>query len=371
MYVFGPITGFSSFPVVMQGMIDAFTRLGITVQDVDLSGPGGEDARRMSHGLPPQDLESNLVFALKPSPQMTKLVSEHGMQLAGMHVGDVSDIPTEWKLVFPHEKLVVVPSRWMAHVIRKSWDGPELPVVVSNHGVAEDFYSTPLAGDVEDDRFQFLHCCSAAAFPERKGTPQALRAFESLRRRGRKVGMTLVVPELRRPIKKLLGRMWAGARRELNVVINPYARPAEDIIETYKKHHALLVPSRAEGFGMQALEARTIGVPVIQTFCTGHLDHFSSDNAHFDPVDAEVDCIAEARSHGVVPVPTSGMGPAWGDFAEAPVVEDSAVEEAMSEMMDDYKGYRELARRRSTEMGKWSWVETTRDLAQRLKALEG
>lgn len=360
LYVLGPITGNSSYPLALQGFLRAFRAHGLDPIEVDLSGPGGELAYKLSLGVPPEKRESNLVFAMKPGALMSRLVTDHGMTLVGKHAGDVDAIPEEWREVMACERLVVVPSWWMANVVRQSGVLADRPddLLVSSPGIPEQYFSagpSPVVLPDPEDQLHLLHCCSAAAFPERKGTPQALGAFDHLVRAGRELRLTLLVLELRRPLRKLLDGLSEAARKRIVVRIEPFGLPVEAMIGLYRQHHALLAPSRAEGFGCQALEMRALGLPVVQTLCTGHADHLSEG--------------AVPEDHGVVPVEHGPLALAWGDFGRAPEVMAEAVTSALERLVGDYQRFEQAAQAHASEMKSWSWVETTRELAGRLADL--
>ena len=339
------MTGFSSYPVVMRGLCGAFEALGFEVVRADLSGHGDVDpyvVKRLSLGQFPADGGlPKLVFAMKPSPQMVGLV-EQGATLVGLHVGDVDQVPAEWRLIMDKEALVVVPSTWMQTIVEPA---TAAPVVVSNHGIEQEYIDHgPVPVLASTGPFRFLHFCSSGAYPERKGTPQLLEAFQKLRGPAE---LSLVVSEMRRPLKRLLGGLPRGIRDDVYVLTRPYGISTAGMIELYAQHHALVAPSRAEGFGLQPLEARALGIPVAQTLCTGFRDGIEVGQ---DPL-----------SVGVVKIPHGPMVNAWGDFGAAPDVQVADIQAAMEIVIETYSALRAAAR--DAEMKQWSWVERTRELA--------
>jgi glycosyltransferase involved in cell wall biosynthesis len=347
----------------MREIVRAFSSLGLDCISLDIVGGeykstarclSSQETAKFALGFPPEPRESNLVFAMKPEIQMRRLVAEYGMKLVGLHVGDVSEIPTEWRLIMKYEALVVVPSSWMEWVVRKAGI---TNVLVSRHGVQREYLDAPLAPMPPPGPPKFLHFCSSGIFPERKSTPGVLQAFQRIIREGRVAQLTLVVSELRRPLKKLLGALDGEARARVLVRCMPYGHTPDQLIALYSNHHALLCPSRSEGFGIQALEARALGIPVVQTLCTGMADHLGLDD---DP-----------RQRGIVPVQHGELVPAWGDFGLAPEVTDKAIYEGMIELIDTYDTIREAAASHADEMISWSWESQTRGLAEQLKNMDG
>jgi glycosyltransferase involved in cell wall biosynthesis len=145
----------------------------------------------------------------------------------------------------------------------------------------------------------------------------------------------------------LLGKLDPDVRARVNVSTRPYGSDVYSMIDMYQSHHAFLCPSRAEGFGIQPLESRACGVPTIQTFVTGMADHDAGG--------------------GTVHVETGPLTEAWGDFGLAPEVKVEHVVDAIRRMVDDYDTIKQGAVDYAQQMAKWSWLETTRELAYKLK----
>jgi glycosyltransferase involved in cell wall biosynthesis len=201
----------------------------------------------------------------------------------------------------------------------------------------------------EEGHFLFLHPCSESFFPERKGTPQLLKAFTRLVDEGHDVVLRLLFGMKSKPIKSLLATVPAHVRPRLQVFLKAGARPQDEIRNAYLSAHALVAPSRAEGFGMIPLEARACGVPVVQTMCTGHEDHLDPD---LDPAD-----------WGIIPVSHGDLAPAWGKFGRAPSVDPHDVKVAMRECMERWPDLHRAAVDKARAVGSnWSWTEGTKPL---------
>ncbi len=342
----GPMGGYRSYPVVMRGLMRAFEHHGIEVVCADVTGLysnlSSSDVRELSLGRNP-GLEVDAIFAMKPSSQMVQI----DLPLIGMHVGDVSEIPEDWKIAIRAERAAVAPSTWMADVIRREVGEGCPEVVVANHGVEQEYLDAEPGAQTLPPAFSFLHFCSAGVYPERKGTPQALSAFQSLAMENRKVSLTLVVSEKRRALKRLLGALDRRVRDRVHVHVSPGGFSPAAMIEVYRRHHVLLAPSRAEGFGIQPLEARALGIPVIKTRATGFMDHDDTD--------------------GVYVVSTGPFEPAWGGMGEAPSLDEKDVYGAMRTVIETYDDIAGAARDAAGAMERWSWESTTESLADRLK----
>lgn len=268
-----------------------------------------------------------------------------------MHVGDVDMLPADWIEVIKREELTVVPSIWMEDVVRSQV--PTANVLVAPHGVGPAFRKR---GPYVQSSVKLLHFCSSMYYPERKGTPQLLEAITRLVKRGEQLSLTMVVPMLTKPLRRLLGGMDVEAREVVLVVQRPEGMPAEDVVESYLGCEALVAPSRAEGFGMQPLEARACGRPVVQTLCTGMADHFGPDE--------------HPSSWGVVQVCNGELQPAWGDFGRAPEVTVDAVEEALATFLQRRHELGRVAMDRAAIVGAcWAWEVSTAQLAGRLEVM--
>lgn len=345
----GPMTGYSSYPVVMRGLHRGLVENGIDVVPVDTVGPSGRydgvTTKALLLGNPPRGAPRT-ALVIRPTPSIAPLVTKHGMRLVGLHVGDVDRVPDEWSALMGIESLVVVPSTWMQKVVKET---SGFDAFVAPHGVEDEYLIHEPLEAPSRGPFRFLHLCSAGVFPERKGTSQALEALRGIQG----ATVTLVVSELRLPLKKLLGSLGSGVRDHVNVVTRPYGIPPNGMIELYREHHALLAPSRAEGFGICPLEARALGVPVVQTGCTGFSDGVPPPES------------------GVVIVPSGPLCSGWGDFGLAPEVRSEDVAEAMRHMMKSYDDIKERARMWVHEVrSTWSWTAVSRGLAQALREVD-
>jgi glycosyltransferase involved in cell wall biosynthesis len=363
--VLGPATGYHSYPTVVQGLLRGLCAAGLRPAVADISSTGGPHAGGVLDHLDIEWLgpkatvrasggnvdEDTVLFALNPTVMCASRCVEAGATLVGMHVGDVDMLPAEWVEVIRRETLTVVPSNWLAQVVLAQVPG--VKVVVSPHGVGPHYCRE---GRYQGSRSTLLHFCSSMYYPERKGTPQLLAAVSNLVDRGEHVHLTLVVPMMTKPLLRLLGSLSVAARDAIQVAQRPEGMPPEEVKAYYVNNEVLVAPSRAEGFGMQPLEARACGRPVIQTLCTGMADHF---------VDGEP--LAE---WGVTRVSHGELAPAWGDFGRAPTVTVEAVEEAVLGFLVNGEKLSQAAMERAADVAScWSWERTTAALAETLRGL--
>lgn len=367
----GPVSGYTSYPVVCKGLLSALVRSGIEVTVADTTSDGSEEHTAASLNYPgriswlnhKEALEivqqgkvieryGKICIAFNPTHHLFA-IKESGVKVAGMHVGDVDRIPESWKILMEQEDLVLTPSNWCKQVMQES--GIKTPIMVLNHGVGTEFINYNL-GEVEQEIARldvlptsFSHFCAAVFYPERKSTPQVLKAFERLVDEGEKVSLKLVFGLKTRPVKALVRKIPKHIKRHIEIYFNEGSRPQEEIIKIYRSSHFLLAPSRAEGMGMMPLECRALGVPVIQTLCTGHADHFEENQ---NPVD-----------YGVEPVRHGDLIPAWGKFGNAPEVTVDNICSAMRIGISSWKVLKKAVLKNAELVRKeWSWEEVTKPL---------
>jgi glycosyltransferase involved in cell wall biosynthesis len=364
--VVGAVTGYHSYPTVMQGLLRGLCAAGLRPEVADQSTTGGRHAGGALDGMSIRWLDAGessevtttavpgaVYFVLNPTVVFARACVEAGSPLVGMHVVDVDRLPAHWIEAIAAETLTVVPSCWMERVVRSSGFASK-DVIVANHGVGPAFRRQPPG--VPHGPFWLLHTCSSVYFPERKGTPQLLEAFDRLIRWKRNVQLTFIVPMLTKPIRRLLGGLSGEARDRVLVQQHPEGMPAEAMVALYAAAEALVVPSRAEGFGLQSLEMRACGRPVAQTLCTGMVDHLPPGEG---PV-----------GWGIIPIAHGEMAPAWGDFGLAPTVTAENIEGSLLHLLDRRAELTEMAQARADEVAEaWAWERTTAGLAEALRAL--
>lgn len=361
----GPVSGYTSYPVVSKGILRSLVDAGIHPVVADTTWDGSPDHTEpyfeqvpemidfldsasvialVQKGELPDDSLKHCV-ALNPSHHLMK-VKESGVTVAGMFVGDVDKLPESWKQLMEQQDVIITPSTWGREVIQKA--GVNQSVMVLNHGISEVFKLPEQKVD-RGESFVFFHPCSAVFFPERKGTPQVIKAFERLVQEREDVVLKLIFGMKSKPVRELLKNLPDCAKRRINVQFLPGARSQDEIRRVYLTSHAGVFPSRAEGFGQIPLECRACGVPVLQTFCTGHRDHLDPDD--------------NPKRWGIVEIKHGDMVPAWGKFGKAPEVSVENVYDSMKVCINQYRSLQasayDMAEAVQTQ---WSWQETTQPL---------
>jgi len=372
----GPVSGYSSYPVVCKGLLRALIESGIRpiVADVTWDGSenhtdsyfdefGGSGIVFLDHqdsvslvrgGTPPQSYGCSCCVAVNPAFSLMG-IRQYGIKVFGLFVGDVDVVPGSWKEIMSLCDIVMTPSSWCKDVIVSS--GVTSNTIVLNHGITNVFIQTrdsiERSGD-PDDVFVFLHMCSAVFYPERKGTPQFLKAAQRLAGEVENVVFRVVFGMNTRVVKGLLTELSKDMKERVQVYFFSGARPQPEIIKIYNGCHAAVFPSRAEGFGCIPLEVRACGIPVVQTLCTGHRDHIELND---DP-----------SRWGIVEIPHGDLAEAWGGFGRAPSVSPDDVYQSMKVCLSEYTELRKAALDRAAAVRtQWSWSETTRPLIDLLR----
>jgi len=362
----GPLSGYTSYPVVCKGLVQALTSAGFELDIADTTWDGSPDhtapvlmeegrsirflerkdvVKLVQEGVP-YESEGDVCVAVNPSHHMMG-IKEKGYKIAGMFVGDVDEIPGAWKSLMERQDVILTPSTWGKQVISKA--GVGRPIIVCNHGVSPEFTAGRLWPRGATDPFVFLHACSAIYYPERKGTPQAIEAFSKLVRDRKDVTLRLILGAKTKPMRKMFNALDEEVIERLQVHFREGAREPPEMRASYLACHAGLFPSRAEGMGMMPIEMRACGLPVIQTMCTGHADHLDPS---LDP-----------RQWGITVIRSGEMVEAWGKFGRAPSVTAKDTYEAMVQCLENYDSLRAAALDASEGVrAGWSWEETTRPL---------
>lgn len=243
----------------------------------------------------------------------------------------------------------MAPSEWAAGVLQRTF--PDHRVLVAPHGVDPSVHvaSEPthqrVAEDFREGHFRVLHFTSSAG--QRKGTRELLQAWSMWRDRPRNAQLLVVahpfsLNEYARVIAKL---QLTGVA----LVPNPEA-PAGALVASLRHAHVLCQPSRGEGFGLMPLEARSCGVPVVATTCTGHSEHMQPG----DP--------------GVIVVPCGPDAP-MDDYpgATAPTVAAKDIALALEAAHAGWLKLAEAAMENASSISeRWSWAAKTGPVLRRV-----
>jgi glycosyltransferase involved in cell wall biosynthesis len=344
--LYGPTVGFASLARVTSGMQLGLGKLGklagfvpIDVQEDDEVYPGADAPVGVYVG---------------PPAGASMMLRTHARRFA-LLLANSSWMPEELiKRMWPHVTGFIACSTWGKHVLEGYVDriGKEFKqtreVTLWPLGVSPEFRPSrddqkSLAAAYEMGAFRVLHLASTHL--QRKGTRELIEAWGALVLRG-KLGKD---PVLRLSVdgpdrifrdvaegackgdtKALLTIRWASTRLGLT---------AEEASCLYRAHHLVAQPSRAEGFGLIPLESRVSGVPVLMTFCAGHIDH--SPFGHGS--------IALVRTGDMAPIDD-------GPGALAPALRALDVSDALLFAHQNWPALAKTAQRDAARLAEqWSW----------------
>ena len=152
--------------------------------------------------------------------------------------------------------------------------GCNLPVFIVpigvDHLISEDVKPIERLSVPEEGRFRFLHISSAF---ERKGVDVLLYAYlESFDGNDPVELYIKTFPNPHNNVHSILAALTKNRHCAAKVVIDDSPMDDNSLIELYKSAHVMVLPSRGEGFNLPAAEAMAIGLPVITTGQSGHID---------------------------------------------------------------------------------------------------
>lgn len=341
----GPFDSTYSLAILNRNLGRALARRGVCVEYKSTEGPGdfaprGEFLRANS------DIAAHLAQTNAPRPLVTLRNlypprcdrfegAENGFALYGW---EESCFPADWVAEFNRSlAYITTMSEYVARVLINS--GVTVPIRVVGVGADHFVQVSPeklpfsLPGG-----FRFLH--NSSCFP-RKGADVMLTAFAKAFA-GRD-DVSLIIKTFANPHNEI-ERQIADVRREF-----PTAPPIKLIMDElsegqiaalYRQCHALVAPSRGEGFGLPLAEAMLCGIPVITTAHSGQLEFCNDDTAYL--VDYS---FAYSQSH---------FGLAGSIWAEPDVDSLTAV---MRDVVDGDERVREarIARARELVALRFSW----------------
>ena len=188
-------------------------------------------------------------------------------------VCEALEILNQWQIEANKNTAVWVPSHYCKQVFEQA--KVIVPIYVIHHGVEPEFKPLENASQLKPEQFTFLMLNTVAHFHYRKGILDGLRAFQAAFPREQKDVQLL----LRSPMFDELRETVTGLGDDRIIVQEPknLSVSAPAMNRLFNNVHALFVPSRGEGFGLPALEAKAAGIPVVGTFWHGSRDHYRPD----------------------------------------------------------------------------------------------
>lgn len=329
--IYGHTMGQGSFNQVTKGFVEAAKALdlfaGLVPVDAEFDDhpPGGTAKVAINCGAP------SAVY-------LPTQIGDHAQRWL-MLAPNSDTLPSAMvKWLPPYLTGLLSPSKWGAEVLRKFFS---LPVKVCPHGVGREFAPRPTRK--ASNFYCVLHMTSTNA--QRKGTRELLDAWKGFVERVPSARLMIVAP--REGMAEQ--RFWVSSRGLSDTVAVIGAGDlgkGKELAERMAAYDLVCQPSRAEGFGLLPLEARSLGVPIAATNCTGHTEHMPPFHD---------------MAHGCVTIRTEGEAPI-DDFpgAKAPALSSRAVYAALITAYENREQLLEAAAECAPNVyASWSWARVT------------
>lgn len=266
--LYGQFGGQNSNAIVSRGIACALHKHNLDVQIYDPAGVYNGLWEDLPTGMSPG---AEIGLFVGYPPESIQFLTGHDIRV-GCFIAESSILPAEWGAIASACDLVCVPSRWNAEAFIRSGVSPQ-KLLVMPHGL-NPVYSKKARLKLGGGAPHFLHIAGAPAFRERKGTTLLIEAFGELAKAKPEAQLTLrcgsTDPDLVSAIKR------ANVVDQVTIIEEGPLEPQEMrrfLCAPDPGWNAIVLPSRAEAFGLCAIEARAVGLPVILTHCSGHAQH--------------------------------------------------------------------------------------------------
>ncbi|MCA9382767.1 glycosyltransferase [Candidatus Dojkabacteria bacterium] len=170
---------------------------------------------------------------------------------------------------------VMVTSDHVRHVFRNS--GLKIPIRTVNLGIDQDLPNKAELYKLNTSKkYKFLHISSAHY---RKGVDVLIKGyFETFTKDDDVVLVLKLFPNPNSKVDEIIANLRNENSPEVEIINNPDLTDGE-IISLYSQCDAVVLPSRAEGFGIPMAEAMLMEKPLITTGYSGHMDFCNAENA--------------------------------------------------------------------------------------------
>ena len=205
--------------------------------------------------------------------------------LIGFGVFEGDKIPISWKINSDCVDEIWVPSEHTKKAFEAA--GIKKHIEIIPHGFDETIFNSNIKVEKTKDVFKFLFVGGwKDGEKDRKGLDIALRAFCNEFSKLEKVKFTVKLnmayqsqETLQQNLMKL-GLPSIEDRPEIQLIMENTT--SENLAKLYSSSDCLVMPSKAEAFGMSGLEAMACGVPVISTNYGGQTDYLQRENLLID-----------------------------------------------------------------------------------------
>ncbi|PCM45252.1 glycosyltransferase [Marinobacter sp. ANT_B65] len=292
----GPFDSSYSLALLNREIARGLTAIGQTVSLHSTEGPGdfapseefladNPDVAQMVSRSQQNMLQPEITSRNLYPPRVHDMASD--TRLLHLYAWEETGFPQEWVGNFnQHLTGLTCLSEHVQKVLIDN--GVCLPMAVSGCGVDHWDRVEPQAYPLVAPGFRFLHVSSC--FP-RKGIDAMLQAWGIAFSRHQDV--TLVIKTFDNPhnnVDQLLAEHQSANPDYPRVIVIKEDLPDGQLKSLYQQCHALIAPSKAEGFGLPLAEAMLSGLPVITTGWSGQMDFCDESTAwlvrfEFEPAD--------------------------------------------------------------------------------------
>lgn len=249
----------------------------------------------------PADLPDAQVHALKTLVGRTEAFSQRDAVSIVHHFPIINDPCTaRLRLIFFFWEETSVPASTVAR-LNNEFDGVLVAAdfvrrALINSGCRTPVFVVPLGIDhlidanvaplgelkpAADSRLRFLHVSSAF---ERKGPDTLLQAYLDAFTGDDPVELYIkTFPNPHNRVVELLRELSRGRENPARVVIDEARLDDAGMLALYRSAHAMVLPTRGEGFNLPAAEALALGLPLVVTGHGAHLDFATQTNALLTP----------------------------------------------------------------------------------------